>query len=131
MFYNINPLSLHRVFHGIRFKVYKDWLPGGNQFFFWPYWKINKSNVFVRRTTGNLQKKNSKQSHAPLFAIVYLPIMNRVVEIFNRKACKEKMKNMNKKFGMWCKIYNFTRELKSALIHLYDSVRKTLCNVSI
>ena len=28
MFYNINHLSLHCVFHGIRFKVNKDWLSG-------------------------------------------------------------------------------------------------------
>ena len=25
MLYNIKPLSLHRVFHGIRFKVNEDW----------------------------------------------------------------------------------------------------------
>ncbi|KAA4562981.1 hypothetical protein F3B51_13630 [Bacteroides ovatus] len=28
MLYNINPISLHCVFHGIRFKVNKDWLSG-------------------------------------------------------------------------------------------------------
>ena len=28
MLYNIKPLSLHRVFHGIRFKVNKDWVSG-------------------------------------------------------------------------------------------------------
>ena len=28
MLYNINHLSLHCVFHGIRFKVNKDWLSG-------------------------------------------------------------------------------------------------------
>ncbi|KAB6105789.1 hypothetical protein GA421_16910 [Bacteroides xylanisolvens] len=28
MLYNINRLSLHCVFHGIRFKVNKDWLSG-------------------------------------------------------------------------------------------------------
>lgn len=32
-----NPLLLHSVFHGIRFKVIKDWLSGDNQFFcFYP-----------------------------------------------------------------------------------------------
>ena len=28
MLYNIKPLSLHCVFHGIRFKVNKDWVSG-------------------------------------------------------------------------------------------------------
>lgn len=28
MLYNIKPLSLHRVFHGIRFKVNEDWVSG-------------------------------------------------------------------------------------------------------
>ena len=28
MLYNIKPLHLHRVFHGIRFKVNKDWVSG-------------------------------------------------------------------------------------------------------
>ena len=28
MLYNINPVSLQSVFHGIRFKVNKDWLSG-------------------------------------------------------------------------------------------------------
>lgn len=28
MLYNINHISLHCVFHGIRFKVNKDWLSG-------------------------------------------------------------------------------------------------------
>ena len=28
MLHNIKPLSLHRVFHGIRFKVNKDWVSG-------------------------------------------------------------------------------------------------------
>lgn len=32
---------------------------------------------------------------------------------------------------MCCEIYNFTRELKSALIHLYGSVRKMYCNASL
>ena len=28
MLYNIKPILLHRVFHGIRFKVNKDWVSG-------------------------------------------------------------------------------------------------------
>ena len=28
MLYNINPLPLQRVFHGIRFKVNEDWVSG-------------------------------------------------------------------------------------------------------
>ena len=28
MLYNMKPLHLHRVFHGIRFKVNKDWVSG-------------------------------------------------------------------------------------------------------
>ena len=28
MLYNTKPLSLHRVFHGIRFKVNEDWVSG-------------------------------------------------------------------------------------------------------
>ena len=33
MLYNIKPLSLHRVFHGIRFKVNEDWESGKIPFF--------------------------------------------------------------------------------------------------
>ena len=33
MSYNIKPLSLHRVFHGIRFKVNEDWESGKIPFF--------------------------------------------------------------------------------------------------
>ena len=33
MLHNIKPLSLHRVFHGIRFKVNKDWLSGIDSLF--------------------------------------------------------------------------------------------------
>ena len=34
MLYNIKPLSLHRVFHGIRFKVNEDWEAGKIPFFY-------------------------------------------------------------------------------------------------
>ena len=34
MLYNIKPLSLHRVFHGIRFKVNEDWESGKIPFFY-------------------------------------------------------------------------------------------------
>ena len=34
MLYNIKPLPLHRVFHGIRFKVKKIGCRDDNQFFF-------------------------------------------------------------------------------------------------
>ena len=37
MLYNINHLSLHCVFHGIRFKVNKDWLSGRIAFFLFFY----------------------------------------------------------------------------------------------
>ena len=33
MLYNIKLLSLHRVFHGIRFKVNEDWVSGKIPFF--------------------------------------------------------------------------------------------------
>ena len=33
MLYNIKPISLHRVFHGIRFKVNEDWESGKIPFF--------------------------------------------------------------------------------------------------
>ena len=33
MFHNIKPLPLHRVFHGIRFKVNEDWESGKIPFF--------------------------------------------------------------------------------------------------
>ena len=33
MLHNIKPLSLHRVFHGIRFKVNEDWESGKIPFF--------------------------------------------------------------------------------------------------
>ena len=35
MLYNINHLSLHCVFHGIRFKVNKDWLSGIDSLLFY------------------------------------------------------------------------------------------------
>ena len=34
MLYNTKPLSLHRVFHGIRFKVNEDWESGKIPSFF-------------------------------------------------------------------------------------------------
>ena len=37
MLYNINHLSLHCVFHGIRFKVNKDWLSGIDSLLFFIY----------------------------------------------------------------------------------------------
>ena len=39
MLHNIKPLSLHCVFHGIRFKVNKDWVSGIDTllFFFSPF----------------------------------------------------------------------------------------------
>ena len=37
MLYNINPLYLHSVFHGIRFKVNKDWLSGIDSLLFFIY----------------------------------------------------------------------------------------------
>jgi len=33
MLYNIKPISLYRVFHGIRFKVNEDWESGKIPFF--------------------------------------------------------------------------------------------------
>ena len=36
MLHNIKPLSLHRVFHGIRFKVNKDWDSAESLFYFYP-----------------------------------------------------------------------------------------------
>ena len=35
MLYNIKPLHLHCVFHGIRFKVNKDWLSGIDSLLFY------------------------------------------------------------------------------------------------
>ena len=37
MLYNIKPLHLHCVFHGIRFKVNKDWLSGIDSLLFFIY----------------------------------------------------------------------------------------------
>ena len=37
MLYNIKPLYLHCVFHGIRFKVNKDWLSGIDSLLFFIY----------------------------------------------------------------------------------------------
>ena len=37
MLYNIKPLHLHCVFHGIRFKVNKDWLSGIERLLFFIY----------------------------------------------------------------------------------------------
>ena len=37
MLYNIKPLHLHCVFHGIRFKVNKDWLSGIESLLFFIY----------------------------------------------------------------------------------------------
>ena len=39
MLYNIKPLSLHRVFHGIRFKVNEDW---EDSLFYFIYFGIRK-----------------------------------------------------------------------------------------
>ena len=46
MLYNINHLSLHCVFHGIRFKVNKDWLSGiDSLLFFVPFSPITSSPI--------------------------------------------------------------------------------------
>ena len=37
MLYNVKPLHLHCVFHGIRFKVNKDWLSGIDSLLFFIY----------------------------------------------------------------------------------------------
>ncbi|KAA3801444.1 hypothetical protein F3F27_01715 [Bacteroides ovatus] len=48
MLYNINPISLHCVFHGIRFKVNKDWLSGIDSllFFIPPSFVFSRPNLF-------------------------------------------------------------------------------------
>jgi len=48
MLYNINHLSLHCVFHGIRFKVNKDWLSGIDSLLFYipPYKHFFHSSLF-------------------------------------------------------------------------------------
>ena len=45
MLYNIKPISLHRVFHGIRFKVNEDWESGKIPFFYVP--KTPHQNVLI------------------------------------------------------------------------------------
>ena len=45
MLHNINPLYLHRVFHGIRFKVNnEDWLSVRIAFFYARNYKTRKEN---------------------------------------------------------------------------------------
>ena len=47
MLHNINPLYLHRVFHGIRFKVNnEDWLSVKMAFFF--LWRLLLMNLSCR-----------------------------------------------------------------------------------
>ena len=45
MLYNIKALPLHRVFHGIRFKVKKIGCRDDNQFFYVPTFRLNKSHI--------------------------------------------------------------------------------------
>ena len=48
MFHNINTLSLHCVFHGIRFKVNEDWESGKIPFFYLSYFTIYLS-IFLKK----------------------------------------------------------------------------------
>ena len=43
MLYNIKPLHLHCVFHGIRFKVNKDWVSGIDTLLFLYTFRINNN----------------------------------------------------------------------------------------
>ena len=46
MLYNIKPILLHRVFHGIRFKVNKDWVSGIDTLLFYIPLRRKKINDF-------------------------------------------------------------------------------------
>ena len=56
MLYNIKYIPLQCVFHGIRFKVSKDWLSGDNQFFFCTILNhhINHLSISVLQSTQTL-----------------------------------------------------------------------------
>ena len=54
MLHNIKSLSLHRVFHGIRFKVNEDWESGKIPFFYiYPCHPIKVLLHSQKRTTPN------------------------------------------------------------------------------
>ena len=56
MLYNIKPLHLHCVFHGIRFKVNKDWVSGIDTLLF----------LYTFRINNNLHSANlNTVSHCP------------------------------------------------------------------
>ena len=45
MLHNIKPLSLHRVFHGIRFKVNEDWESGKIPFFYVLFQEVKSEQI--------------------------------------------------------------------------------------
>ena len=53
MLYNIKPLSLHRVFHGIRFKVNEDWESGKIPFFILFIW-VSENGIGSVRLSDSL-----------------------------------------------------------------------------
>ena len=56
MLYNIKPISLHRVFHGIRFKVNEDWESGKIPSFFLPVreGEISSRTMELNRTVNGV-----------------------------------------------------------------------------
>ena len=85
MLYNINPISLHCVFHGIRFKVNKDWLSGIDSLFLcfktgeFLHKKFNIPTIASSNSTQpNTTKVNKKKQYVYLSieAIYELPSLN-------------------------------------------------------
>ena len=53
MLHNIKPLPLHRVFHGIRFKVNEDWESGKIPFFIL-FILVSENGIGSVRLSGSL-----------------------------------------------------------------------------
>ena len=74
MFHNIKSLPLHRVFHGIRFKVNEDWESGKIPFFYVYFLclfldKRTEEHIELKSKSGSNHKKKTEESPLPFFII--------------------------------------------------------------
>ena len=84
MLYNINPISLHCVFHGIRFKVNKDWLSGIDSLLF-----LYPLHLFFHTQISSFLRIYA--IFIPFFQITYPPIQRKYY-ICKVYECEEKHK---------------------------------------
>lgn len=81
MLYNIKPLHLHCVFHGIRFKVNKDWVSGIDTLLFYIPLLPRAWHTSNRKTPfySSVYKATSAEKNEAL--LVFLPLVSYICKI--------------------------------------------------